>query len=79
MRKIPVYLISGSHDYSASGGTFLDLLEASGMCINVGNHNVEEEISILLPPTFHGDDVANLRISWKKIRIRIKTSEKNLY
>lgn len=32
--KIPVFLIAGSHDYSASGKTFLDVLEKSGFCKN---------------------------------------------
>ena len=69
--KIPVYLISGSHDYSASGKTFLDLLEASGLCINVGNHNVEEDISILLPPTFH-KDIAIYGYPGKKSGLELK-------
>ena len=33
--KIPVFLIAGSHDYSASGKTFLDVLEKSGFAKNV--------------------------------------------
>src|SRR3990167_5316649 len=32
---IPCFLISGSHDYSVSGKTFLDVLEKSGFCKNV--------------------------------------------
>ena len=28
--KIPVYLIAGSHDYSVSGKTFLEVLEKGG-------------------------------------------------
>lgn len=34
-KGIPVYLISGSHDYSPSGKTMLDILEEAGLCINV--------------------------------------------
>ena len=34
--NIPVYLIAGSHDYSASGKTFLDVLEKAGFCKNIG-------------------------------------------
>ena len=34
---IPCYLIPGSHDYSASGKTFLDVLHNAGLCINVGS------------------------------------------
>ncbi len=34
-RNIPVYLIPGSHDFSPSGKTMLDVLEEAGLCINV--------------------------------------------
>ncbi len=34
---IPCYLIPGSHDFSASGKTFLDVLHNAGLCINVGS------------------------------------------
>lgn len=50
--NIPVFLIAGSHDYSASGKTFLDVLEEAGLAKNVfiaekrGN-------SIILQPTIH--------------------------
>ncbi len=33
--KIPVYLIPGSHDFSPSGKTMLDVLEKAGLCTNV--------------------------------------------
>ncbi|MEM4756340.1 MAG: exonuclease SbcCD subunit D, partial [Candidatus Woesearchaeota archaeon] len=32
---IPVYCIAGSHDYSPTGKTMLDVLEEAGLCINV--------------------------------------------
>jgi len=32
---IPCYLIPGSHDFSASGKTFLDVLHNAGLCFNV--------------------------------------------
>lgn len=32
---IPCYLIPGSHDFSASGKTFLDVLHHAGLCTNV--------------------------------------------
>ena len=53
--KIPVYLIAGSHDFSASGKTFLDVLEKAGFCKNVENYEIEESGKIKLIPTFHGD------------------------
>ena len=37
--KIPVYLIAGSHDFSSSGKTFLDVLEKAGFCKNVFKDN----------------------------------------
>ena len=33
--KIPCFIIAGSHDYSVSGKTFLDVLENAGFCKNV--------------------------------------------
>ncbi|MBW3013690.1 metallophosphoesterase, partial [Candidatus Woesearchaeota archaeon] len=33
--SIPVYIIAGSHDFSPSGKTMLDVLEHAGLCINV--------------------------------------------
>lgn len=53
--KIPCYLIAGSHDYSASGKTFLDVLEKAGFCTNVfkketiTNETGEIEKQILIP------------------------------
>jgi len=52
---IPVYLIAGSHDFSASGKTFLDVLEKAGFCKNVGDWEVEEDGRIKLKPHFHKD------------------------
>ena len=50
--KIPCFIIAGSHDYSVSGKTFLDVLEKSGFCQNVANFEYSEE-SIILNPTLH--------------------------
>ena len=33
--KIPVYVVPGSHDYSPSGKTMIDVLEEAGLLINV--------------------------------------------
>ncbi|MBT6690205.1 exonuclease SbcCD subunit D [archaeon] len=51
--KIPVYLIAGSHDFSASGKTFLDVLEKAGFCKNVENSEIQEDGKIKLKPTLH--------------------------
>jgi len=52
--NIPCFIIAGSHDYSVSGKTFLDVLEKAGFCTNVHN---QEEIGeqIYLNPTIHGN------------------------
>ena len=50
--NIPVFIISGSHDYSVSGKTFLDVLEKSGFCNNVINYE-EQGNTILLQPTIY--------------------------
>ncbi|GAG04386.1 unnamed protein product, partial [marine sediment metagenome] len=50
--KIPCFIIAGSHDYSVSGKTFLDVLEKAGFCKNVANFEEKEE-KIVLNPTIH--------------------------
>jgi hypothetical protein len=40
---IPVYLIAGSHDFSPSGKTMLDVLEEAGLCTNVVRGKVVDE------------------------------------
>lgn len=54
--KIPVFLIAGSHDYSVSGKTFLDVLEKAGFATNVHKQEIKED-KIILQPTIH-DKVA---------------------
>lgn len=49
---IPCFLIAGSHDYSVSGKTFLDVLEKAGFSKNVADFE-EKEGSIFLNPTLH--------------------------
>ena len=51
--KIPCFLIAGSHDYSVSGKTFLDVLEKAGFCKNVSNFEITEDEQIILHPTIH--------------------------
>lgn len=40
---IPVYLIAGSHDFSPSGKTMLDVIEEADLCINVVKGQVDED------------------------------------
>ncbi len=53
---IPCFLISGSHDYSVSGKTFLDVLEKSGFCKNISIFEDDGE-TLLLQPTKYGNVV----------------------
>ncbi len=53
--NIPVYLIAGSHDFSASGKTFLDVLEKAGFCKNIENWEEQEDGRIKLKPHMHGE------------------------
>jgi DNA repair protein SbcD/Mre11 len=41
--NIPAYIIAGSHDFSPSGKTMLDVLENAGLCKNVSKYNEEEK------------------------------------
>jgi DNA repair exonuclease SbcCD nuclease subunit len=50
--KIPVFIIAGSHDYSVSGKTFLDVLEKAGFCKNVFDAEFKEN-EIVLSPTIY--------------------------
>lgn len=49
---IPCFLIAGSHDYSVSGKTFLDVLEKAGFCKNVAVFE-EKDGKITLNPTLY--------------------------
>jgi len=49
---IPCFIIAGSHDYSVSGKTFLDVLERAGFCKNVADYE-EKEGKIILNPTIY--------------------------
>ncbi|MBN2111499.1 exonuclease SbcCD subunit D [Candidatus Woesearchaeota archaeon] len=40
--SIPVYIVAGSHDFSPSGKTMLDVLESAGFVVNVARGKVEE-------------------------------------
>ena len=41
-QQIPLYAIAGSHDFSPSGKTMLDVLENAGLLVNVCKGSVEE-------------------------------------
>lgn len=52
--KIPVFIIAGSHDYSVSGKTFLDVLEKAGFCRNVFKGEIKDDEIILSPTIWNG-------------------------
>ncbi len=52
--KIPCFIIAGSHDYSISGKTFLDVLEKAGFCTNVVSIE-ENKDTIVLNPTIYNN------------------------
>lgn len=52
--KIPVFLIAGSHDYSVSGKSFLDVLEKAGLCKNVSVFEEKDE-KLFLQPTLYNN------------------------
>lgn len=52
--RIPCFLIAGSHDYSVSGKTFLDVLEKAGFCTNVCKYEEKDERIILEPVIYEG-------------------------
>ena len=49
---ISCYIIAGSHDFSASGKTFLNVLEKSGFCRNIFQAEEKQE-KIFLNPVIH--------------------------
>jgi len=46
--NIPIYIIPGSHDFSPSGKTMLDVLEEAGLCINVVKGSVNDKGKLIL-------------------------------
>ena len=51
---IPCFIIAGSHDYSVSGKTFLDVLEKAGFCKNVAVFEEKNDKIILNPTIYKG-------------------------
>lgn len=72
--RTPVFLIAGSHDYSVSGKTFLDVLEKSGFCKNVAVYKERNGV-ILLEPTIN-KNVAIYGYPGKKSGLEVEEIEK---
>jgi len=72
--SIPVFLIAGSHDFSASGKTFLDVLEKAGFCKNVSIFEERNEKIILHPTTLK--NVAIYGYPGKKSSLEVEDLER---
>jgi len=72
--KIPCFIIAGSHDYSISGKTFLDVLEKAGFCKNVADFEEKGEEIILNPTIYEG--VAIYGYPGKKAGLEIQDLKK---
>ncbi len=72
--KIPVFIIAGSHDFSASGKTFLDVLEKAGFCKNIENFEIKDDKIILKPFLFR--EIALFGYSGKKSSMEIEDLKK---
>lgn len=73
-KNIPVFLIAGSHDYSVSGKTFLDVLEKAGFCKNVAKFE-ERDGKIFLLPTIY-QNVALYGYPGKKSGLEVEDLER---
>jgi len=73
--QIPVFIIAGSHDFSASGKTFLDVLEKAGFCKNIENYEVQDDGRIKLQPHIY-KDIALFGYSGKKSGMEIPELER---
>jgi len=67
--KLPCFIIAGSHDYSVSGKTFLEVLEKAGFCKNIADFE-EKENKIILNPTIQ-EGIALYGYSGKKSGLEI--------
>lgn len=72
--NIPVFLIAGSHDYSVSGKSFLDVLEKAGFAKNVFQSE-ERNNQIILQPTIY-KNVALYGYPGKKSGLEVQDIEK---
>ena len=73
-KNVPVFLIAGSHDYSVSGKSFLDVLERSGFCKNVAKFEERDGKILLLPTIF--ENVAIYGYPGKKSGLEVDDIEK---
>ena len=72
--RIPVFLIAGSHDYSASGKTFLDVLEKAGFVENAFKPEYHDDKIVLNPIIYKG--AAIYGFPGRKSGLEVKEIEK---
>lgn len=72
--RIPCFIIAGSHDYSVSGKTFLDVLEKAGFCKNVFLPEYKDE-QLYLNPHVH-ENVAIYGYPGKKSGLEVQELRK---
>ena len=73
--NIPVFIIAGSHDFSSSGKTFLDVFEHAGFCKNIENFEEQEDGTIKLIPHIY-NNIAIFGFSGKKSGMEIEKLKK---
>jgi len=74
--KIACYIIAGSHDYSASGKTFLSVLEKAGFCENIYKPEKNpNKPGVYLNPTIH-ENVALYGYPGKKSGLEVEELKK---
>jgi len=69
--NIPVFIIAGSHDFSASGKSFLDVLEKAGFCKNIEDYEIDSDGRIKLKPHIY-KEIAIFGYSGKKSGMEIE-------
>ncbi len=72
--NIPVFIIAGSHDYSVSGKSFLEVLEKAGFCRNVSIFEERADKIILLPTLYK--NVAIYGYPGKKSSLEVEEIER---
>jgi len=68
--NIPCYIIQGSHDFSASGKSFLDVLEKAGFCKNIVDYQEKDDFIYLNPYVDQG--IALYGYSGKKSGLEVQ-------
>jgi hypothetical protein len=76
-KNIPIYVIGGSHDYSATGKSFIQLLDTAGIVIDVGKSILHDRDEIELLPTKHNDNIYLYGVAGKQNNLEQITLKKS--